>query len=67
MNNWEELKVLQNIIEMQREIDKKENLERGKFDYLIATLLLELKDRIDTLEEQIRYQQKMAYGSLRDI
>ena len=60
MNDWEKLQGLHNIMRIQKELDRKENLTRGEFDYVVSSLLLELKDRIDHLE-------KIAYGSLDDI
>ena len=48
-----------------------EDIDEGWVAYcnqeVIVKAILELKDRIDALEEQARYQQRMAFGSLRDI
>ena len=67
MNNWDLLKAIKYESEKLGANERKIRYSTSEYAFLVASLLLELKDKIDTLEEQIMYQQKMAFGSLKDI
>ena len=67
MNNWDLLKAIKYESEKLGANERKIRYSSGEYAFLVSSLLLELKDKIDTLEEQIMYQQKMAFGSLKDI
>ena len=67
MNNWDLLKAIKYETEKLGANERKIKYSSGEYAFLVSSLLLELKDKIDTLEEQVSYNQKMALGSLDDI